>query len=252
MKKAKKLIVGNWKMNPETLEEAREIAASVKRTVKSLKRTEIVLCPPFVFLPALLSAKTKSLSVGAQNVFQESAGPYTGEVSSKQLSNLGTEYVIAGHSERRARGENDEMISKKVRRIVGDSMTAILCVGEHVRDTHGDYLEIIKNQLVSGLKFISKKSLEQIVIAYEPVWAVGKSVSIESGDLHEMTIYIRKVLRDMYGMPADLVQILYGGDVTALNCAEIISAGNVSGLLIGRESLRAKNFIEIAKIADSI
>lgn len=238
-------------MNPETLIEAKKIATSVKRAAKSLKRTEIVLCPPFIFLSSLLTGKSKGISFGAQDAFYESAGPYTGEVSSRELSGLGIDYIIIGHSERRARGESDETINKKVKVTVGDGMTAILCIGEKERDHQGEYLHFVKKQIISGLKDVSKKSLDRVVIAYEPVWAVGAREAMPPREVQEMSIFIKKVLRDLFGVLSDGVRVLYGGDVTVGNVLEIVRDGKVSGLLIGRESLKVKNFIEIAKIADS-
>ena len=239
-------------MNPLTLEEAKEMTTRIKRLTKSLKKTKVVLCPPFIFLSALLSSKSRAVSLGAQDAFYQSAGPYTGEVSSTQLSAFGVDYVIVGHSERRSHGESDDIVNKKVKATVGDGMTAVLCVGEKVHDQHGEYFSLVKQQIISGLKDISKKSLDRIVIAYEPVWAVGAKEAMRPADIAEMAIFIKKTLRDAYGIFGDDVRILYGGDVTVGNCLEITLDGHVGGLLIGRESLKVKNFIEIIKIIDSV
>jgi triosephosphate isomerase (TIM) len=252
MKKAKKLIVGNWKMNPATVAEAKKIAAEVKKGMLGVRKTQAVMCPPFVYLSPLSGTATSTVLLGAQDAFYETAGPYTGEVSYCQLHQFKVSHVIVGHSERRARGETDEIVNKKVRAVVGEGMTAIVCVGERVRDQHGDYFSSIREQILFALKDISKKLLDHVVIAYEPVWAIGASAAMTPQDLHEMSIFIRKTLREPFGSLADGIAILYGGSVTAENATPIVRDGHVQGLLIGRESLKPKEFIKIIKTVDAI
>lgn len=252
MKKQKKLIVGNWKMNPQSLEEAKKIVTSVKRIMRGVKKTNVVLCPPFVYLPILTSSVGNSLFLGAQDANHEVLGAFTGEVSFSELPQFKVDYVIVGHSERRKMGESDELINKKVRAVVGDDMTAILCVGESFRDHNGDFYNFIKQQIISALKDVPRKSLDQVVIAYEPIWAVGAKISVNPQDLHEMSIFIRKVLKDLCGISGDNIKILYGGDVDRVNADVLVRDGNVSGLLVGRESLRVKDFIEIIKLIDCL
>lgn len=251
MKKQKKLVVGNWKMNPETLEEAKAIANSVKKISKSLKKTQVVVCPPFVYLPIISKAKGGSVFIGAQNAHYEANGPFTGEVSYTFLPQFGVDFVILGHSERRKMGESDELVNKKVKSVVNLGMTSIICVGESTRDHNGDYLLFLKQQILSALKDVPKKLLGKIVIAYEPIWAVGAKDAIKPRDLHEMSIYIKKVLKDAYGDLSDDIRVLYGGDVDRFNDDELIKEGGVSGFLIGRESLKPKDFVEIIKVVDS-
>ena len=131
-------------------------------------------------------------------------------------------------------------------------MSAILCVGEKERDHHGEYLSVIKKQIIDGLRDVSKKSLDRVIIAYEPVWAVGSKEACRPQDIFEMSIFIKKTLRDMYGILSDGVRILYGGDANTNNSLEIVRDGGVCGLLLGRESLRPKDFIQIVKLVDSI
>jgi triosephosphate isomerase len=252
MKRQKKLVVGNWKMNPQSLEEAKKIAISVKRAMRGVKKTNAVLCPPFVYLSSLSASVGNSIFLGAQNASPEITGPFTGEVSFSELSQFGVDFVIVGHSERRKMGESDELINKKVRAVVGGGMTAIVCVGESVRDHNGDFYNFIKQQITTALKDIPKKLLDRIVIAYEPIWAVGAKISITPNDLHEVSIFIKKVLKDLFGISSDNIKILYGGDVDRVNAETLVRDGNVSGLLIGRESLRVKDFIEIIKLVDSL
>ncbi len=252
MKKSKKLVVGNWKMNPQSLDEAKKLAQSVKRGTRELKKTDVVICPPFVFLSPLTSLSDTHFFLGAQNVSYESQGPFTGEVSYTELSDFKVDYVIVGHSERRKMGESDELINKKVRAVVGGGMTAILCVGEETRDQNGDFYNFIKQQITSGLKDVPKKMLDKVIIAYEPLWAIGARESMSPRDLLETSIFIKKVLKDLCGNFSDSMKILYGGDVDRVNADSLVRDGNVSGLLVGRESLRAKDFIEIIKLVESI
>ena len=239
-------------MNPESIEEAKKLAGDVKKAMKKVVRTNVVLCPPFVYLSVLGNVLIKSLFLGAQNVHTERLGSFTGEVSWSQLSQFKVSYVIVGHSERRKMGENDEVINKKTKSVVNDGMTAVVCVGESIRDKNGDYYTFIRNQITQALKDVSKKTLDRVVIAYEPIWAIGAKEAMSPMDLHEMSIYIKKVLKDLYGAPADSVRILYGGAVDRVNCDLLVREGNVSGLLIGRQSLLAKDFIEIIKLVDVI
>ncbi len=252
MKKQKKLVVANWKMNPPSLEEARNLAKDVKRVAKNLKRTNVCIAPPFVYLHSLSTLLKNEIALGAQTAHSETLGAFTGEVSYSELPQFNVRYVIVGHSERRKMGETDEIINKKIKSVVNDGMNAILCVGESSRDSSGEYYNFIKHQIVSGLKDVSKKAVDNVVIAYEPIWAVGAKEAMHPRDLHEMSIFIRKVLKDMYGVFADYVRVLYGGSVDRVNADSLVRDGNVSGLLIGRESLRSRDFIEILKLVDSI
>lgn len=246
-KKIKKLVVGNWKMNPQTTEEAKKIARDVKRGVKNMKKTQTVMCPPFVYLPSLSGTVSNTLMLGTQDAFYEEFGAFTGEVSFSQIHQFKTSFVIVGHSERRFRGESNEEINKKVRVVVGAGMTAILCLGESVRDQHGDYLSFIREQIISGLKDISKKSVDHIVVAYEPVWAIGAKSAMTPREIHEMYIFIKKVLKEIFGPISEGIRILYGGSVNTENAGNIMKEGFVNGLLVGRDSINPKNFVEIVK-----
>ena len=252
MKKIKKLVVGNWKMNPKTAVEAKKIAADLKKATRGVKGVEVVVCPPFVYLPMLGGFVSDKFFLGAQNAFEVSLGAHTGEVSFAQLPQFKVGFVIVGHSERRAMGESDETINKKVLAVTGDGMTAILCVGEKVRDKNGDYFAVVREQIVFDLKNLSKKSLSHLVIAYEPVWAIGAREAMQTRDIHEMFIFIKKVLRDLYGTLGDSVRILYGGSVSPENAGEIIRDGFVQGLLVGRDSVNSKNFSAIIREVEKV
>lgn len=253
MKKNKILVVGNWKMNPESAEKAKEIFRGIKSVAKDLKNIKVVICPPFVYLSDLEKINDGSITIGAQDVFWEKSGSFTGEISSNMLKKEGEGYVIVGHSERRELGETDEMVSKKIKTALQTGLRVILCIGEKVRDDHGEYLHFLRAQIINSLGKLSKRYLAKLVIAYEPVWAIGQAEAMKTGELHEMTIFIKKVLVEIYGQKAGIsVPVLYGGSVNHNNALEIIKNGEVSGLLVGRESLNPKKFGELLKTVDII
>ncbi len=252
MKRQKKLIVGNWKMNPQRVEDAKKIVGEVKKGIRNVKKTQVVLCPPFVYLSSVSSSFKAPLFLGAQDAFYETLGSFTGEVSYTMLQQFKTEFVIVGHSERRKMGEKDEDVNKKVRAVVSCGMTAITCVGESDRDHGGEYLHFIRKQITDALNGVPKKSLSQVVVAYEPIWAIGAKESMTPRDLHETSIFIKKVLVDLFGTLAGDVRIIYGGAVDRTNADRLVKEGNVSGLLIGRESLKPKEFAEIIKLVEAI
>ncbi len=248
----KKIVVGNWKMNPTSVEEARRIYRSVNNTAKKLTSTDVVVCPPFVYSKLFLSKNNKNpVLVGSQDSFMEDQGSYTGEVSPLMLKDLGISYVIVGHSERRARGETDELVSKKIQAVLESGMSPILCIGEKERDAGGNYLHFIKDQIKNSLNKVSKKYINKLVIAYEPLWAIGAKEAMNTSDIHEMTLFIKKVLSDIYGHSEALsTKILYGGSVNFRNATDIIVSGQVNGLLVGRESINSAGFVELLKAVD--
>ncbi len=239
-------------MNPVEEYKARDIVKQVKRASDKLKRSEVVICPPYLYLPLFAKAKGKNFKIGSQNAHHELSGSFTGEVSFSQIYQFGVRFVIVGHSERRKMGETDEMVNSKVKSVINSGMSAIICVGESARDTNGDYLDLIKNQIRNALNDVPKKLLGNIVIAYEPIWAIGAKEAMSPRDLHEMTIYIKKVLNDTFGFVSEDVRIIYGGSVDKVNADTLIQEGNVSGFLVGRQSLVPKDFIEIMKLVDNV
>lgn len=249
----KKLIVANWKMYPASLKDAKEKFSRIKKTASALRNVQTVVCPPFIFagdLKKLVSGHRCVL--GAQNSWIENEGAYTGEVSPAMLASVGLAYVILGHSERRALDEGDQLINKKVLAAVKAGLTVVLCVGEHERDPYGEYLKFIATQLKADLKGIQKKELSQIVVAYEPIWAIGKNAlrAATVEDALEVSISIKKTLADLYSATATDIRVLYGGSVDAKNAAGFLSGSGVSGLLVGRASLDASVFSEILKHAE--
>ncbi|MFA6445936.1 MAG: triose-phosphate isomerase [Candidatus Paceibacterota bacterium] len=251
MKIKKLLIVGNWKMYVSTFNEARSIAQEVSLKIKGNKVHSVVLCPSFSHLFRLSGGKKGLITWGAQDVGVHEEGAHTGETGARQLADSGISYVIVGHSERRAGGETNEVISEKVKRARAYGIVPIVCIGESVRDEHGDYLRVVREQIMQSLRGIKKADLKNIVIAYEPVWSIGKKEDeiITPRDLHEMVIYIRKILSLIFGAnEAKAVRIIYGGSVTPGNAYSIVNLGEVAGLLIGRDSVRPDSLASIVKI----
>ena len=250
---SKKLVIANWKMNPQSITEAQALLKSTIASAKQLKNTEVVVCAPFPYL-ALLSKSitTKKVSLGAQSVSAQSEGAYTAEVSAKMLASTKVRYVIVGHSERRGMGETNEIVNTKIKQALTAKLIPVLCVGESIRDAHGEYLAFIKKQIHECFEGISKAAAQQIVIAYEPVWAIGKNATREATaeEFTEIKIFIRKVLSDMYTAPlAHRTQILYGGSVHPENSLAFIQA-DADGFLVGRDSLTPRKFSAIINTAD--
>jgi len=257
MRKTKKLIVANWKMNPKSLREAHVLYAAIRKTGMRLHNVETVVCPPYVFLESL-SKKSGGhrVMLGAQDVSFKKGGPYTGEISSTMLFEVGVRYVIIGHSERRAIGETDEDVSKKIKVALKDGLRVVLAIGESVRDEEGTYLSVVASQIRASLSGVPRSLVSNLVVAYEPIWAVG-AASGDSEDtpaaLVEMVIFIRKILDELYGKPLAMsTPILYGGSVTPKNAKAFLQEGGVSGLLVGRASNDPKKFNEILEIANEI
>lgn len=257
----KKLIVANWKMAPETPNEARQLWGRVKRAAARLRRTNVVICPPAVFLPLFKSGR--NLALGGQDIFDEPRGPapygagrgaYTGSISAAQIKYAGADYVILGHSERRRLGETDELINQKVRLALKVGLRVILCIGEAERDYRGDYLQVLRGMLERDLERIRRAEAKNLIIVYEPIWAIGGEISqadTPEGFL-EQSIYIRKVVAGLFGKAAAMaVPILYGGSVAPENAADFLVRGEAAGLLVGHESLRADRFNAILRVADA-
>lgn len=252
MKSNKKLIVGNWKMNPLTIKEAKKIFNNFKKQKHQTKNITTVFCPPSLFLQELKKSYTGSkIFFGAQNTFWEKEGSRTGEISPDMIKEAGVNFVIIGHSERRALGENNEMVAQKVKTALKIGLHVILCIGEPERDEHGNHLRFIDEELRESLRGVGRQLVKKLNIAYEPIWAIGKGNNAMSPeDLHRMSLYVRKKLFGIYGRKiAGEIPILYGGSVNSDNAKDIVYDGDVQGLLIGRASL---NPYEFSKIIDSV
>lgn len=250
----KKLVVGNWKMNPPTLKEAKKVIRMTRNAASELINTEVVACPPFVFVSACISNKNpESFSIGAQSVSVDEGGSHTGQVSAGMLKDLGVKYVIVGHSEERAAGDTDQLVSRRIQAVLANHMKVIVCVGEIARDEGGVYLETLKNQIKDSLANIPENQAKNIILAYEPVWAIGSSEAMMPSQVFEMSLFVRKAFSDVFGHdPAMKVPVLYGGAVNYRNAADIVSIGKVDGLLVGRESFNVTGFPDLLKAVDSI
>lgn len=233
------LFVANWKMNPGTEKEAVHLAKSFATELKKAKQ-KIVICPPALFLPALSKIKTTSIALGLQGTAFEDTGAHTGLVSLAQARVYKVSHVIVGHSEERARGETDERVNKKIKYALKQSVTPIVCVGEKVRDDGHEYFSIIQNQVTESFAGLSKKDVTKVMIAYEPVWAIGKDATRDATpeEFYEIKILLKKVLMDAFGLSStDMPRVLYGGSVTEKNAQAFVESGDVDGFLVGRTSL---------------
>lgn len=254
MKTVSPLIVGNWKLNPETLHDARDLFLAIrKRLPRQLGDVAVVVAPPFPFISELRRlAPSGRIALAAQTAFAEMKGAHTGEVSLPMLESVGVTTVILGHSERRAQGEQDAAINASARAALKRKLTTIVCVGELERDTEAGYFGVVEGQLIAALRDIPKTQLKDLVIAYEPVWAIGTGATATPEDAHEMKLFIQKVIVAHYGRPAlKKVRIIYGGSVKPDNAAALLDAGAVDGFLIGGASLVATEFIDIIKTAST-
>lgn len=242
------LIVGNWKAYVETVAKAKALLAAARRLAAKGDH-EIVIAPPAPYLGVLLAGKT-TVGLAAQDLSISTGGAETGEVTAAALSGLGVTYAIVGHSERRAKGETDEMVAEKVRRALVHKITPILCVGELARDPDGSYLRRIREEIHAVYESLSPRERLAIVIAYEPIWAIGKDAAeaISPVDLHEMVLYIRKVLGEyLEGRGSLNARILYGGSVEPGNARSLAAGSGIDGFLIGRASTDVPTFTALVK-----
>lgn len=242
----KPLIAGNWKMNKD-VKESIELA----RNLKSLQldnNVDVLICPPFTSIYAIIEElKNSPIKVGAQNMHYENSGAFTGEISPSMLKSMVVEYVIIGHSERRQHfGETDQIINKKIKAALKNGLKPILCVGESLDQREmGIQEETVKNQLLIDLDSINQDILN-IVVAYEPIWAIGTGMTATNEQANEMSSFIRKVLGEIFTKEhADNIIIQYGGSVKASNISDIMSQSDIDGALVGGASLNADEFIRI-------
>jgi triosephosphate isomerase len=235
----KKIVAGNWKMN-KTPAQAVELIHTLKEKINTTD-VDVVVCPTFVCLPAVLEAvKGTHIAVGAQNMHFEENGAYTGEISPQMLVELGVKYVIIGHSERRQYfAETDETVNKKVKKALEHGLVPILCVGESLEEREQNVtLELVRLQTKIALKEVSAEDAKKVVIAYEPIWAIGTGRTATSQQAEEVCAAIRQVVQEIYGKEvADEVRVQYGGSVNAGNANELFNMGNIDGGLVGGASL---------------
>ena len=243
----RKVIAGNWKMNMlpnETIKFIDELTPLVKNT-----ENEVILCVPYTDLfYALLTAQNTNIKIGAQNMHWEETGAYTGEISGKMLKSIGVEYVIIGHSERKQYfAETDETVNKKIKSAFKYELKPIVCVGETLKQREdGIEKDIVTSQIEKALDGLTKEQVENTIIAYEPIWAIGTGKTATSEDANQMTKTIREKISKIYGqIVADRVIIQYGGSVKSANAKELFSMSDIDGGLVGGASLKSNEFAKI-------
>lgn len=244
------LVIGNWKMHG-TIAEARALAAAVRDGLKRPRGVEVVLCPPFTALAAVADVLAGSpIRLGAQNCHWEAAGASTGEVSPAMLADLGCRYVLVGHSERRRElGETDEQINRKARAALAHGVTPVLCVGETADERRqGLTFTTVEGQLRAGLSAMAPEAAARVVLAYEPVWAIGTGVNATPSQAAEVHGYVRGLLSELTSKDtAGTIRILYGGSVKAENADALAAEPEIDGALVGGASLNAAGFITIVR-----
>lgn len=243
----KPIIAGNWKMN-KTIKESLEMIEELK-SFDLDKNVEKVLCVPFLSLKDMKKAcEGTDVKIGAQNMHWEESGAFTGEVSPIMLKELDIDYVIIGHSERRLYfNETDETVNKKVLKALEYNINPIMCVGETLEEKEaGNEKEVVKNQIVKGLKDVPSEDMEKIVVAYEPIWAIGTGKTASSDDANEMIGYIRQIIEEIYNNDVkEKVRIQYGGSVKPSNVSELMEKEEIDGALVGGASLNAQDFKDL-------
>lgn len=249
MKKNTPLVVGNWKMNPTTMAEASALAIAIAKKNKKNKESYIAVAPPFLYLPEVSKKiKASTVMLAAQNVYHKNAGAYTGEVSALQLKDLGVDFVIIGHSERRVNGETNEEVNLKMQSVLKYRLTPIVCIGEKERDEHGHFFTFVENQIRSLASLLSSSEFKKVVIAYEPIWAIGTGNTATVEEVKEMQLFIESILTKLYDrQTAKSVRLIYGGSVKSGNVALLHKEGGMNGFLVGSSSLKAEEFLEIIK-----
>ncbi len=247
----KPIIAGNWKMH-KTRDEALQFLFSVNVKVPNHSYVESVVCPPAPILRDLVKRQGDDLRIGAQNMHEETEGAYTGEVSAALLENIGVDYVIIGHSERREYfNETDASVNKKIHQALRYDITPIICVGEslEIRES-GDTNVFVSNQVKAALKNISAEQVKKLVFAYEPIWAIGTGKTATPKQAEETILEIRNVIESLYDSAvSDAVRILYGGSVKPANIDDLMAQPNIDGALVGGASLKAQDFLSLVEAA---
>lgn len=251
----KPIIGANWKMHRGTPSEAEEMLAEFIPMVNDIKNVDIVMVPPYTsILKTLEMVKKTTIKVGAQNMYYEEKGAFTGEISPIFLKKIGCKYVILGHSERRnIFNESDEVINKKVKKALEIDLIPIVCIGEHLEEREkGNTKEVIKNQFNRTFHGLNKEHFKKIIIAYEPIWAIGTGKTATPEQAEEIHVYIRSLIEDKYDKDiAEHVRIQYGGSIKPKNANDLFSKTNIDGGLVGGASLQAESLYKIVKAAES-
>ncbi|MDO8521751.1 MAG: triose-phosphate isomerase [bacterium] len=239
----KSIVVANWKMNPPTFREAKKLFDATKKAAERCRDISLIIAPPAIYLHELsANYKGKRISFAVQNAHSEESGAQTGEISIAQARDAGAGYVLVGHSERRAVGETNDDTRKKVAAALSLKMTPVLCIGETSRSSSGEHFSIIAEQLLAGIRDVPPAKISKVIIAYEPVWAIGGETTMSPRDMHTMAIFIRKTVVGVYGDVGHKVTILYGASVGEQNATAMMRDGDVRGFIVGHVSTNAERF----------
>ncbi len=249
MKHSHPLLIGNWKLNPGTVAEAKTLFQGIGKKVAKYKAIEVIVAAPFLFIPELAKSKQTQIGLGSQDAHFEERGACTGEISPALLAPYKVTHVIVGHSERRALGESDEQVNKKIQTILKRKMTPVVCIGEKTRDEQGSFYNVIENQIRKLAAGLTATQITRVVIAYEPIWAIGTGATATAEDVKEMQLFVVSVLTKLYDRKvAARIKLLYGGSVKSSNAAELYAQGGMNGFLVGGASLSPEEFGEIARV----
>ena len=253
----KSIVVANWKMNPTTMREAKKLFDATRKAAETAKSVSVIVAPPSIFLRELRARyKGKRIAFAIQSANAEGGGAYTGDTSLLQAKDAGAQYVIAGHSEQRAKGETNEVAGKVVAAALVSGLTPVLCVGERERSPSGEHFNFVKEQLRAAFADVEPGKVTKVLVAYEPVWAIGGEKSMSPRDMHEMTIFIRKTIVGMKGetglrhaeagsdhAKAGMnIKILYGGATTESNALPMLQESGAQGFIVGHVSIDAYRF----------
>lgn len=247
LKEMKPLVVANWKMNPASYKEARRLFDATKKAA-DIGSAIVIVAPPTIYLRELrMGYKGARLLFAAQTAHFEAGGAHTGDVSIQQLKDARVSYVLVGHAERRAAGETNDDVRQKASAAIAANIPPIVCVGESRRSGDGEHFRFVKEQLRAAFTGIPQQKVAKVIVAYEPLWAIGATQAMSPRDMHEMSIFIRKTVVEMCGDVGHKVKILYGGAIDEANVAKMIEEGDVSGLLVGRASQDGAKFTLLLK-----
>ena len=245
------LVIGNWKLNPGTALEAKTLVGDVRKKLPKNSNVTVVVAPPFLFIPELSKMSLGAITLGAQDVFYEERGAITGEIGAGMLASFGVAHIIIGHSERRALGETDEQVNKKIHATLKRKLVPVVCVGEKVRDSQGQFFNVIAAQIKALSKGLTAAQLQKVVIAYEPIWAIGTGATATAENVKEMQLFIVSTLSKLYDRKvAEKVRLIYGGSVKESNAKELYGEGGMSGFLVGGASLTPIEFVSIIKATE--
>ena len=243
------LVIANWKAYVEDIGKAKKLAAASKALARAT-RSAIVLAPPAPLVGVLAPGNRSSVAFAAQDISATTGGAETGEATAQAYASLGVAYTLVGHSERRAKGDTNALVAEKLAHALAHGLTPVLCIGERARDGEGQYLSFIREELASALKPLATKDRTRVIIAYEPLWAIGKTAAdaIPSDNLAEMVLYIRKVLAELLpGKSSSHSLVLYGGSVEPENARNLAADSGIDGFLVGHASVDPRTFALLVK-----